>query len=119
MPIEKHITLVSLIQIVLSSIGILLGLFLFLLLSSLGIFVGEEEATIILPIIGTIVGGFLIITSAAGLIGGIGLYKHKSWSRILLFIVSILDLFSIPIGTAVGIYTIWLLMQDETIQLLN
>ncbi len=92
MTMEKHITLVSIIQITLSIVGILIGLFLLLLLSSLGIFVGEEEAVIILPIIGAVIGGLFIMTSGAGLIGGIGLYKRKSWARILLFIVSALDL---------------------------
>jgi hypothetical protein len=119
MTLEKHLNLVSIIQIVLSSVGILLGLFVLLLLSSIGVFVGEEEAMIILPIIGAIIGGLITITSAAGLIGGVGLYKRKAWARILLFIVSAFDLLNIPIGTAVAIYTFWVLLQDDVNQLLN
>jgi len=32
-------------------------------------------------------------------------------------VLSILDLFSVPIGTAVGAYSIWVLVRDETAEL--
>ena len=57
--------------------------------------------------------------SVAGIIGGIGLLKRRSWARILLLIVSVLQLLDIPLGTALGIYTIWVLIQDETKNLLE
>ncbi|MBU1095090.1 MAG: hypothetical protein KKB34_01305 [Bacteroidetes bacterium] len=116
---EKHITLVAVIQITLSIIGIIIGMVLFVLLSGIGIFIGEDEASFILPIIGIIIGGFLILSSIVSIIGAIGLLKKKAWSRILLLVVSVLDLLNIPIGTAVGVYTIWVLMQDETVALLQ
>lgn len=119
MTIEKHITLLSIIQITLSTIGMLFGLALFLILSSIGVFIGEDEAAFILPLIGILLGGLIVISSAFGLIGGIGLLKRKQWSRIVLIIVSVLDLLNFPIGTAVAIYTFWVLMQDETIAILN
>ena len=119
MTIEKHLTLLSIIQITLSAIGMLFGLALFLILSSIGVFVGEDEAAFILPLIGAILGGLIVISSSAGLIGGIGLLKRKPWSRIVLIIVSVLDLLNFPIGTAVAVYTFWVLMQDETISILS
>jgi hypothetical protein len=53
------------------------------------------------------------------LIAGIGLLNRKRWARILAIILAILALSSFPIGTAAGIYTLWVLTQRETEQLLG
>ena len=45
---------------------------------------------------------------------GYGLLNHKSWARILAIILAILNLILFPIGTAIGIYTLWVLFNDET-----
>jgi len=53
------------------------------------------------------------------LIAGVGLLKYKGWARILALIVAVLALASFPIGTAAGIYTLWVLTHKETEQLLG
>jgi hypothetical protein len=63
------------------------------------------------------VGPFFVILSAPGLIGSIYLIKHRSWARILVLILGFINLIEIPIGTALGIYTIWVLFKDETTRL--
>jgi hypothetical protein len=116
---EKHITAVAVLHIGLSILGILLGAFVFLLLAGVGLVSENEEALPVLGIIGTAVGLFLFVLSAPGLIGGIGLLKRKEWARILVLVVSGLELLNIPIGTAVGIYSIWALVQADTIKLFS
>jgi hypothetical protein len=37
----------------------------------------------------------------------------RSWGRILTFVVSILGLIDIPIGTALGIYALWVLTHRD------
>jgi hypothetical protein len=69
--------------------------------------------------VGSALAVFFTILSIPGFIGGVGLLKRKSWSRILMLIIAVMDLFLIPFGTLFGIYTIWVLMQDETITLLQ
>jgi hypothetical protein len=61
----------------------------------------------------------LIAVSVLGIIGGVGLLRLKSWARYLVLVLSILALLSIPIGTALGIYSIWVLVNDETVQLFS
>ena len=56
----------------------------------------------------------VVAVSIPGIIGGIGLLNHYPWARILVLILGILKLINIPIGTALGIYTIWVLLNDET-----
>jgi hypothetical protein len=114
---EKHVTAVAALHVGLSILGILLGIFLFVLLTGIGVISREKEALFILTTIGTGVGLFLIIVSVPGIIGGIGLFKRKEWARIVVLILSAIDLLNIPIGTALGIYSIWVLVQKETAQL--
>ena len=51
--------------------------------------------------------------------GGIGLLKKKPWGRTLILIVSVLALVFFPFGTALGIYSIYILTHQETIKLLE
>jgi hypothetical protein len=78
---------------------------------------GDETGTRVLTAVGCIVPGFLFLFSLPGIIGCIGVLRLKSWARYLILVLSFFDLFNLPIGTGVGIYSIWALMQDETAQL--
>ena len=50
------------------------------------------------------------LTGVIGLIAGWGLYERRSWARILAIVLAFLSLFHPPFGTAIGIYTLWVLM---------
>ena len=116
---ENHITAVGALSIGLSVLGILIGAFIFILLAGIGYAVQEEDASIVLFAVGTVLGFFLLILSIPGIIGGIGIFKRKEWARILVLVLSALHLLNIPIGTAIGAYSIWVLVQKETILLFN
>jgi hypothetical protein len=45
---------------------------------------------------------------------GFGLLKYQNWARILAIILAIVNLFLPPIGTAVGIYTLIIMFNEET-----
>ena len=77
-----------------------------------------EDATVIVAVALAISSLFLVI-GIPSLIAGVGLLKQKGWARTLAIIVAILALASFPIGTAVGIYTLWVLTRKETEQLLG
>ena len=51
---------------------------------------------------------------AADFAAGLGLLAYKSWARILAIILAIVNLFLPPIGTAVGIYTLIIMFNNET-----
>jgi hypothetical protein len=50
---------------------------------------------------------------------GYGLLNFKGWGRILAIFLAILNLIMFPIGTALGIYTLVILFNDETKALFN
>jgi F0F1-type ATP synthase membrane subunit a len=119
MRMEKHITAVAALHIGLSILGILIGAFIFIILTAIGLASRDEDALAVLAVIGTIVSIFLFVLSVPGIIGGIGLLKRKEWARILILVLSAIDLINIPIGTALGVYSIWVLVNDETVKLFS
>lgn len=114
---EKHLPVVAALQIGFGILWIVVGIAILLVLSLIGGFVGDEDARFILPLIGRIIAVFLFLISVPGIISGIALLKRKEWGRILTLILSVIGLMNFPVGTAVGIYCIWVLVQEETVSL--
>ena len=75
---------------------------------------GVWKSMRITSIIGSSVGGLLMILSIPNIIGGIALYKRQVWGRIIALVLCFLSLISIPFGTALGIYGIWVLLNEES-----
>ncbi len=67
----------------------------------------------LVPFIKTIAACVIIFFSIPAIIGGIGLLNSKSWALTLLLVLGCFKLFSFPIGTAIGIYTIWVYSQNH------
>lgn len=114
---EKHITVVAVLHIGFSVMSILIAIFVFLLLNIIGIASQESKAQLVLTIVSTGVALFFLIWSVPGIIGGIGLFKRRNWARILILVLSAIDLLNIPIGTALAIYSFWVLVHDETVKI--
>ena len=53
------------------------------------------------------------------LVAGVALLKHWGWARILAMLLAIVALSNFPLGTAAGVYTLWVLTNKETEQLLS
>ena len=114
---KNHVTAVAALRIGYNTLGVLIGAFILVVLATIGAVTHDEQANMILSIVGFIVGGGIIVLSIPGIIGGIGLLQHKNWARILVLILSAMDLINIPIGTAIGVYSFWVLTQDEAVRL--
>lgn len=75
--------------------------------------------TWLVPLIQIIGFTLIILVALPSLIGGWGLLTQQRWAMTLVLIVGCLKLFSFPIGTAIGIYTIWVYSEDQRIQKSN
>ncbi len=111
--LQQHVNLLGWLLVVEHAILLLVAGFVFVLLTSVGVVSGDSEAMAILGIVGTSVGVFLAALSAPGIAAGIGLLKRKSWGRFLAMVVGILGLLNFPVGTLIGVYMLWVLMQDS------
>ncbi len=49
------------------------------------------------------------VLGLAAILAGIGLLTRQPWGRILAIVLAVLALLKIPFGTALGIYTLWVL----------
>jgi hypothetical protein len=111
--LQQHATLLGWLLIVEHAILLLVGAFVFVLLTSVGLVSRDSEAMTILGIVGTSVGMFLAALSVPGIAAGLGLLKRKSWGRFLAMVVGVLGMLNVPLGTLIGIYALWVLMQNS------
>lgn len=113
---ERHINVVAALQIGYSILGLVIAGAFFAFFHLLGDLIDEKEAELVFGIIANVVLTVVVILSIPGILAGIGLFKRKEWARILTLIVSVLSLLSFPLGTALGVYSIWALVQPEIIE---
>lgn len=110
--IEQHVTILGWLYIAISALTLLIGVGVFMLLIFLAPVSGDPQAMRILPVIALFVGGLIFVTAVPGLLAGWGLLKRKSWARLLAVVLGFLNLMNFPLGTILGIYAIWALLQD-------
>lgn len=110
---KRHIDWLGYLYIALGVLGLLTAAFLFLVIAGGGLISGDPEAIFVTGLVATILAVFLTVISLPGIIVGYGLLKRRSWARILGLVLGFLNLFNIPLGTLLGVYTFWVLLQDE------
>ena len=112
--LDNHEKILAILFFSYGTIKCIIGIVIMSVLSMAGELSGNEDAIRITSIIGDSIGSILIFLSIPNIIGGIGLYKRQKWGRILALILCFLSLLSIPFGTALGIYGIWVLLNDDS-----
>lgn len=55
----------------------------------------------------------IVLVPLPSLIGGIALLNNKRWGMTLMMISGCLSLLNIPVGTALGVYTIWAYLENQ------
>lgn len=62
-----------------------------------------------------IIGGYGAVCAAIGR----GLRRRQTWSRLAALVVALTMLFVVPFGSAVGIYAFWVLLRQQSRELLG
>lgn len=60
------------------------------------------------------IGLLMIVGGVAGIAAGIGLLTRQSWARLLTILLGGVSLIDMPLGTALGIYTLWVLLPGAS-----
>ena len=60
------------------------------------------------------IGTLLLAGGALGIITGWGLLQRQSWARMPAIVFGVLSLFDFPFGTALGIYSLWVLLPAKS-----
>ena len=108
-----HIKILGWLHIVFGCFGLLLALTVGggVMLGSM--FAGSLRDSAIVGIAGGFAAFVIAALSVPGLIAGYGLLTKKPWARILAIILGVISLIRFPWGTALGIYTLWVLLSKE------
>lgn len=116
---DRHIDLTGLLHIVWGALGLLLGASVLLLaggavaIAASGLHHGPDVASALTAVAMTAAAIVLLVGGAASVWAGAGLRRHRAPARILALGLALLDLFLLPFGTALGIYTFWVLLNQE------
>ena len=129
---QKHVKLVAILNIVYRSTMIIGSFVLFLLAGLFGRLMdflerrGElhtedvpREILDIIPVLFVVIGVIIFVFSVVAIVGSIGLLKGKEWGRITVIVISFFNLIHVPLGTTLGIYSLWVLLNDEIVRLFN
>lgn len=111
---EKHITALSVLYIALGVLGLLIAGVVFFSVAGAGWISGDADAIAITTGVGTLIAAFFVILAVPAFIAGWGLSRCAPWARILALVLGALNLLNIPFGTALAVYTFWVLLNDRT-----
>jgi hypothetical protein len=73
----------------------------------------EAPTAFLRPLL-SVVAIFILAKAACGFIAGWGLLQREPWARVIALVLGFLSLFNIPFGTAVGVYTLWVLLPVQS-----
>jgi hypothetical protein len=113
--IAGHVRLVGILWLALSAFHLIPGLFL-LALAGHGWWFMSSAPTSLIHAILTMVAWILLLGSILGLMTGWGLLQREPWARTLAIVMACLNMIHMPFGTALGIYTLWVLLPAASEQ---
>lgn len=122
---QQHVKILAIIMIVFGCLGVMAAVALAAVMSVGGSLIGStlqnDKDFVAFLAIGTLVGTLLfvlfIVCTLPGILAGWGLLHYKPWARILTIVLSALNILNAPIGTVLGIYGLWVMLNAETEQL--
>jgi O-antigen/teichoic acid export membrane protein len=119
---REHIKVLGIIHIVFGCLGLLGAMALGGIFAFGGTIISlaghhDRDSLIALSVlgaVGTALFVLFLVLSVPGIVAGWGLLNFKPWARILTIVLSALDLLNFPVGTAIGVYGLWVLLNQET-----
>lgn len=119
MPVQRrlagHIRLLAILWFAVSGVRLLPGLVLLTMSDAARGFFPPDVPAIVNVVLQAI-GWWLIGGAAVGLVAGWGLLQREPWGRTLAIVLGCVSLIDIPFGTALGIYTLWVLLPAQSEQ---
>jgi hypothetical protein len=112
---KNHVSVVAAIHIGFGILDLFVALGIFFLINFAKGMVGDDDiAQKVLSFISISLPVFIGFLAIFKLVGGIGLLSFQQWARYLIIVIAIMGIPNIPIGTLRGVYSLWVLFQEET-----
>lgn len=120
--VQNHVHLLGILWFALSAFNLMGGLFLLILGSTLFPHLREirgvppDVPTHFLTSLFSTLGIVVLAKALCGFIAAWGLLQRESWARMVMLVLAFVSLFNIPLGTALGVYTLWALLPGRSQQ---
>ncbi len=121
--VREHVRLVGILWMAYSALHVMTGLIVIVVAQVIfGSVHGvihipngpPPEVTVWLRPLISFIGWMILAKAAAGFLAGWGLLQRQDWARTVALVVAFIALLSVPIGTALGIYTLWVLLPNQS-----
>ncbi len=111
--LETHVPVLGWLYVVANALVLVIGIISLILLGGIGVLVEDAVAARILILTGSVTLVLLALIALPGIVAGLGLVGRKPWARILAMVVGFLGLTAFPVGTLLGLYAFYVLLQDS------
>jgi len=113
--LDRHLRTLGILWIIAGGLFVIPGLILMTISSIVRVAIPATETVgrFVAPLVLSVIGGSLFLVAAGGILVGWGLMKLQPWARMAAIVLGIVSLLHPPFGTALGIYTLWVLLSDQ------
>ena len=118
--VTRHVQLVAILWLAAGFLNMLAAAAVFILGNTFFLGLGRVDGGFpigsflqgMMNVVGALVGVKAILCLA----GGWGLLQRETWARPLVLVLGIISLLNVPLGTALGIYTLWVFIPAQSAQ---
>ena len=111
--LERHVKVLGILWLAISALRLIPGLAILSFGRYAMRFVPFDYRGFVAPF-AAVVGVLLAASAIAGIAAGWGLLDRQPWARVLALVMGIISLIHVPFGTALGIYTLWVLLPGDS-----
>jgi hypothetical protein len=117
--VQQHLRMLGILWLALSAAHVVGGVMMFVVANTLFLrpmpgVIPDQVPHLFIHSILIFLGGVILIKSLLGFLAGWGLLQREPWARVLTLVLSFMSLFNIPLGSALGIYSLWVLLPAES-----
>ncbi|MFZ0321872.1 MAG: hypothetical protein WAL56_22295 [Candidatus Sulfotelmatobacter sp.] len=117
--VQEHVHLLGILWLAISALNTVAAVVLFIVANTLFPHLREmgappEVPTTFLHVLLSAIAVLILAKAACGFIAGWGLLQREPWARVIALVLGFLSLFNVPFGTAVGVYTLWVLLPQQS-----
>jgi hypothetical protein len=117
--VREHVHLLGILWLAISAFNTIGALVLFIVANTLFPHLKEMGAPPEVPsgflhVLLSAIAVLIMAKAACGFLAGWGLLQREPWARVVALVLGFISLFNIPFGTAVGVYTLWVLLPGQS-----
>ena len=114
--VQEHVRLLGILWLAISALNAMGGVAVYIVANTIFAPGNELGAPGFLHPLLSVVSIFILAKAALGFLAGWGLSQREPWARMLVLVLAFISLFNVPFGTAVGVYSLWVLLPGDSEQ---